>query len=111
MRPDIAVIHAINPELIIFKVAEEFEITTSDMRRRSRKRKYMYPRQVAMHLLRKHTQLSLEEIGLLFRLHDDSKPFDHTTVLHACRNIENLCESDKEFAQTVHVLDIDCLEL
>ena len=46
------------------------------------------PRQVAMALSKELTEHSLPEIG------DAFGGRDHTTVLHACRKIEELCETD-----------------
>ena len=46
------------------------------------------PRQVAMALAKELTEHSLPEIG------DAFGGRDHTTVLHACRKIQELCETD-----------------
>jgi chromosomal replication initiator protein len=56
------------------------------------------PRQVAMYLARKLTTRSLPEIGRRFGGRD------HTTVLHACRRIEELREKDPLFKQEVDFL-------
>jgi len=53
-----------------------------------RTRSLARPRQVAMALAKELTEHSLPEIGMAF----DGR--DHTTVLHACRQIRQLMESD-----------------
>jgi chromosomal replication initiator protein len=51
------------------------------------------PRQVAMALAKELTQQSLPEIGESFGGRD------HTTVLHACRKVQELRDGDQEFAR------------
>ena len=68
-------------------VAEYFKIKMSDMHSKKRSRNVARPRQVAMALAKDLTQMSLPEIGEAFGNRD------HTTVLHACRQIAKLRES------------------
>ena len=65
-------------------VAEYYKIRISDMHSKKRSRAIARPRQVAMALAKELTQLSLPEIGSNFGGRD------HTTVLHACRQIAKL---------------------
>jgi chromosomal replication initiator protein len=51
-----------------------------------------------MYLARILTTRSLPEIGRRFGGRD------HTTVLHACRRVEALCQEDKEFKTEVEFL-------
>ncbi len=69
-------------------VAEYFKIRISDLHSNSRSRSITRPRQVAMALSKELTNHSLPEIGNAFGGRD------HTTVLHACRKIIELRESD-----------------
>jgi chromosomal replication initiator protein len=69
-------------------VVEYFKIRTSDLLGKSRRRSLARPRQVAMALTKELTNHSLPEIG------DAYGGRDHTTVLHACRRIEELRHSD-----------------
>ena len=71
----------ISIETIQRKVAEVFEIGVSDMRGKRRTKTFTYPRQIAMHIARELTDLSLPQIGEYFGGRD------HTTVLHACNKI------------------------
>lgn len=74
-------------------VAEYYKIKVSDLLSKRRSRSVARPRQVAMALAKELTNHSLPEIGNAF----GGK--DHTTVLHACRKIEELKK-----------LDVDILE-
>lgn len=74
-------------------VADYYRIKVSDLKSKSRKRTITRPRQLAMALSKELTNLSLPEIGREF----DGK--DHTTVLHACKKIAELCEEDVELKE------------
>ncbi|MGI9305579.1 MAG: chromosomal replication initiator protein DnaA [Gammaproteobacteria bacterium] len=69
-------------------VAEYFKIRVSDLVSARRSRSVTRPRQIAMSLAKELTSHSLPEIG------DAFGGRDHTTVLHACRKIAELCDSD-----------------
>lgn len=71
-------------------VAEYYKIKLSDLHSRRRNRSVARPRQVAMYLAKDLTNHSLPEIGESF----GGK--DHTTVLHACRKIKELNETDAD---------------
>ena len=80
------------------KTAEFYKLDVRDFHSPQRARRVARPRQVAMYLSRKLTTRSLPEIGRRFGGRD------HTTVLHACRRIEALCEEDPLFRQEVDFL-------
>ena len=69
-------------------VAEYYKIRISDLHSNSRSRSITRPRQLAMALSKELTNHSLPEIGNAFGGRD------HTTVLHGCRKIAELRESD-----------------
>ena len=69
-------------------VAEYYKIRVSDLLSARRSRSITRPRQMAMALSKELTNHSLPEIG------DAFGGRDHTTVLHACRKISSLRESD-----------------
>lgn len=79
-------------------VADYYKIRISDMHSKKRSRAVARPRQVAMALAKELTQLSLPEIGSNFGGRD------HTTVLHACRQIVKLRESVPELNHDVNFL-------
>lgn len=74
-------------------VAEYYKIRVSDLHSKSRSRSVTRPRQLAMSLAKELTNHSLPEIG------DAFGGRDHTTVLHACRKIEELKESDNRIRE------------
>jgi chromosomal replication initiator protein len=74
-------------------VAEYYKIKTSDMMAKRRNRSVARPRQVAMALAKELTNHSLPEIG------DAFGGRDHTTVLHACRKIRELRDSNADMRE------------
>lgn len=68
--------------------AEYFDIRLSDMLSRKRTRIIVRPRQMAMALCKELTTHSLPEIGQAFGGRD------HTTVIHACKVVQELCATD-----------------
>jgi len=74
-------------------VAEYYHIKVSDLTSKRRTRSVARPRQVAMALAKELTSHSLPEIG------DAFGGRDHTTVLHACRKVKELIESDHEIQE------------
>ena len=70
-------------------VAEYFKIRVADLLSKRRSRSIARPRQVAMALSKELTNHSLPEIG------DAFGGRDHTTVLHGCRRVQALRETDK----------------
>ena len=79
-------------------VTDYYKIRISDMHSKKRSRAIARPRQVAMALAKELTQLSLPEIGSHFGGRD------HTTVLHACRQIAKLRETIPELNRDVNFL-------
>ena len=74
-------------------VAEYYKIKISDILSKRRSRSVARPRQMAMALAKEITNHSLPEIG------DAFGGRDHTTVLHACRKIAELSETDADIRE------------
>jgi chromosomal replication initiator protein len=74
-------------------VAEYFGVRLQDLLSKRRVRSLARPRQIAMALSKELTEHSLPEIGEAFGGRD------HTTVLHACRTIRKICETDTRMRQ------------
>tara|TARA_R110001599_G_scaffold353459_1_gene592592 strand:- start:304794 stop:306296 length:1503 start_codon:yes stop_codon:yes gene_type:complete len=74
-------------------VAEYYKIKVADLMSRRRSRSVARPRQVAMALAKELTNHSLPEIG------DSFGGRDHTTVLHGCRKIKELRESNSDISE------------
>ena len=67
-----------------------FNISVTDLISNKKKRFYSYPRQLAMYLSRKYTNLSFKEIG------DSFGNKDHSTVIYAVRRIEKYKDKEKK---------------
>ncbi len=75
------------------RVAEYYNIRVSDLLSKKRNRTYVRPRQIAMSLAKELTNMSLPEIG------DAFGGRDHTTVIHACRKVEELLQTDTKIVE------------
>lgn len=78
---------------IMRTVAEYFKIKLSDILSQKRNRIFARPRQIAMALCKDLTNHSFPEIGNAFGGRD------HTTVLHACRLVKEMCNSEPGFSE------------
>ena len=74
-------------------VAEYYKIRIADLLSKRRSRSIARPRQVAMALAKELTNHSLPEIG------DAFGGRDHTTVLHACRRVKELRETERRIGE------------
>lgn len=74
-------------------VAEYFKIRVADLLSKRRRRSITRPRQIAMALAKELTTHSLPEIG------DAFGGRDHTTVLHACRRVKLLRETEQRVTE------------
>jgi len=79
-------------------VAERFGIRQAQLKEKSNTRKVVYPRQVAMYLVKELTDASLPEIGRLF----GGK--HHTTVIHSIQKIEEARKTDPDLNRMLHSL-------
>jgi chromosomal replication initiator protein len=74
-------------------VADYYQLRLSDLLSMNRSRSLARPRQIAMSLAKELTEHSLPEIGKAFGGRD------HTTVLHACRTVRELRQTDGKVRQ------------
>jgi len=80
-------------------VCDYFNIDIEAINSNSRKRDVVQARQLAMYFAKKHTNESLNIIGL------QCGNKNHSTVVHACHTINNLIETDKQFKSYVDELE------
>ncbi len=80
-------------------VCDYFNLPLDAINSKTRKREIVQARQLAMYFAKKHTKASLASIGL------NCGNKDHATVLHACRTVNNLIDTDKQFRTYVEELD------
>ena len=83
-------------EDIIEKVCAYFDMQTSAIYAKTRKREVVQARQIAMFLAKEYTEESSSRIGQMI----GNK--DHATVLHACRIVKNQVEVDKAFRNQIN---------
>jgi chromosomal replication initiator protein len=86
---------------IVQRVSRYFRVDPGQIQGPSRTRGVMLPRQVGMYLTRRLTALSLEQIGAAFGGRD------HSTVLHACRKVEEALDRDVSLSGAVRRLQAD----
>lgn len=79
-------------------VADYYKIKVSEMHSKKRSRNFARPRQIAMSLARELTNHSFPEIGEAFGSRH------HTTVMHACEEIEQLRLNDQAIARDIGFL-------
>ncbi|MEQ8521107.1 MAG: chromosomal replication initiator protein DnaA [Vicingaceae bacterium] len=72
-------------------VCDYFDLPMELLKSKTRKREVVQARQIAMYFSKKMTKSSLANIGM----HCGCK--DHATVLHACKTVNNLIDTDKRF--------------
>ena len=91
-------------QTIIDAVTRYYDIKLTDLLSKRRHKSIALPRQVCMWLARRHTRYSLEEIGGYFGGRD------HTTVMHAVRQINSKREHDPTLANDVERIERGLLD-
>lgn len=89
----------ITAEYIQEVVAAHFHLKPEEFKSSKRTRSIAFPRQIAMYLSRKLTDLSLPKIGKQFGGRD------HTTIIHGYEKISKQMKTDIELTQTVNELE------
>ena len=79
-------------------VSDYFEMDVTTLQSKTRKRHIVQARQLAMFFAKKFTKASLASIGTQIGKRD------HATVLHACKTVDNLAETDKQFKKYIEDL-------
>jgi chromosomal replication initiator protein len=72
-------------------VSDYFQMDVETLQSKTRKRHIVQARQLAMYFSKKMTKASLASIG------SQIGKRDHATVLHACKTVDNLASTDKQF--------------
>lgn len=87
---------SITIDLIQDVVATYFNLRVEDLKSQRRTRNVAYPRQIAMYLSRKLTDMSLPKIG------EEFGGRDHTTVIHAYEKISESLNKDESLEHTIN---------
>ncbi|HET8837883.1 MAG TPA: chromosomal replication initiator protein DnaA [Flavobacteriaceae bacterium] len=80
-------------------VSDYFQMDVQTLQSKTRKRHIVQARQIAMFFAKKMTKASLASIG------SQIGKRDHATVLHACKTVDNLSSTDKQFRKFVEDLN------
>ena len=80
-------------------VSEYFQMDVATLQSKTRRRHIVQARQLAMYFAKKFTKASLASIG------SQIGKRDHATVLHACKTVDNLSFTDKQFRKYVEDLN------
>ena len=88
----------VNIDTIQEIVADYFQVSIADLKSKSRKKEYVYPRQLAMFLAKEYTDLPLKSIGYHFGGRD------HTTVIHSIQSINLLMNETPDVEETLQKL-------
>ena len=86
------------PKHVIDIVTEYFNVTHAELEGKSRAKRVVHPRKIAMYLCRELTDLSLPKVGEQFG------DRDHTTVMHAERNVRKAMTEDRQIFDQVQSL-------
>ena len=78
-------------------IAENYNISVSDLKSKKKDKKFALPRQIAMYIAKELTESSYTEIGTQF----GGK--DHTTVMHAYHKIEDQIKIDSSLEEKIDV--------
>ncbi len=88
----------ITVERIIQTVCDHFGIDATVIQSKSRKRDAVLARQISMFFAKKFTDLSSAKIGAQI----GNK--DHATVIHACKTVKDMQETDKKFKDSINMI-------
>jgi len=83
------------PDIINAWVCDKFNTTVENIKKHSRLRIHVSPRQMCMYLLRHYTDMKFTEIARMYGL------TSHATVMSSVRSIEDLVASDIEWSETI----------
>ena len=86
----------ITAQVVMQTVSDYYGVTVDDMIKPTRRREITVPRQIAMYLTREMTNMSLPQIGQVFGNRD------HSTVLHACKQVEGSIRETPSMASVVN---------
>jgi chromosomal replication initiator protein len=80
-------------------ICDYFHIPSSDIQKNTRNRECTLPRQIVHYFAKKYTIKSLSSIG------KEIGDKDHATVLHSCKTVNNLIDTDKQFRAQIEEIE------
>ena len=88
----------VTPELILDIVSDHFGVSIADLKGGKRNAEIVFPRQIAMYLIRNMTETSLKAVGVIL----GGK--DHSTIKHGIEKIENELRADETLSNTINII-------
>ena len=88
----------ISLDIIQKVVAENYQISISDLKSKKRDKKYVFPRQVAIYIARELTEISYSELG------NEFGGKDHSTIMHAYEKIAEGIKLDSSLEAKINIL-------
>ncbi len=89
---------SVTPQQIIDAASQFYAINIADLLGQSREKKFSFPRQIIMHLMRKVLSMSYPAIG------NELGGRDHTTAMHADNKITRESENDLKLKQEIELI-------
>lgn len=86
-----------SPDLIISEVAKFYDLDVEVIKGQSQNKNIAVARNVAMYLIRNMNELSLQDIGAIFKRH-------HSTVISSVRRVESLIKTDPDMGEIIRDL-------
>lgn len=86
-------------DYIIENVCKYHNMPTWKIYLKTHEREIVEPRQIAMYFTKRKTNMSLYAIG-------DEFNKNHATVLHACKKVQNIIDTDKKFKEKINSIEI-----
>ena len=84
---------------ILESVAEHYDLDVEELFNKRRHQGVVLARHMSMFLMKKYTRMTLTAIAKIYKR-------DHTTIIHACRQIDNLLETDPTVRQDMHSIEM-----
>lgn len=90
---------SLTPEYILDVISDHFSISKQDIASSKRTKELVYPRQIAMYLMKKLTNCSLDSIGTLLGGRD------HSTIIHGIDKVKDDLLINNELSKDISVLE------
>lgn len=87
----------ISIDIIQKVIADNYQISVSELKGKKKDKKYAFPRQIAIYIARKITEISYTELGNEFGK-------DHSTIMHNYEKIENQIKVDPNLESKIQIL-------
>ncbi len=79
-------------------IAENYQISISDLKGKKRDKKYVIPRHIALYIAKELTEYTFTELG------NEFGGRDHSSIMHACDKIKEKIKTDSSFGQKINLL-------